>query len=117
MLSKETCHNESDRRQKPLTPDIERRNIGDRRTEIVARGNFEQYFNLYNMIYDSQRVTKEIQTLLKRILDDEIWQAFLAQEVSNDRLFQTRKNKEQLREFFRKHGIIEPARRPDEKSG
>jgi len=106
-LIKKPDPSEDDRRQSAESPEVERRSRKDRREKIVARGYFEQYVNLYNMMYESPSVTPQISQLLAKILNDPEWQAVLAQEVSTDRQFKKKKNRNDLRSFFRKHGVIE----------
>lgn len=96
-----------ERRQIQTDVDPDRRSNSERRIQIVARGYFEQYYNLYNMMYESKSTTTDITNLLDSILNDEQWQATLAQEVSTDKIFGKKKSRDQLRAFFKKHGVIE----------
>lgn len=98
---------DSDRRQdESYNLDIDRRKE-QRRQNISGRGKFIQYYNLYNMIYNSKRTTPEIHELFSMIMPDEEWQVRFVQEVSLDRMFHKRKSIEDLRQFFLKHGVIE----------
>ena len=96
-----------DRRQVEAKVDPDRRSHVERRVQIVARGYFDQYYNLYHMMYESKSITDDITNLLDAILNDELWQVTLAQEVSTDKIFGKKKSRDELRAFFKKHGVIE----------
>ena len=94
-------------RAQPSKPiDIDRRRR-ERRENIAGRGRFDQYFNLYNLIYNSDYTTVEITEIFSEIMPDEHWQTRFVQEVSMDKMFRKPKTKDQLREFFLKHGVLE----------
>ena len=76
-----------DRRQVEAKVDPDRRSHVERRVQIVARGYFDQYYNLYHLMYESKSITDDITNLLDTILNDELWQVTLAQEVSTDKIF------------------------------
>ena len=115
-LLKPSTTDSSDRRKEKKPLDIERRSDVDRRQNIVGRGKFDQYFNLYNMMFDSHRVNPEITGLINEIMPDSDWQAKLAQEVSLDRASQTRKNQGEFRQFLLKIGAIEVLESPKSQS-
>lgn len=99
---------DKDRRKNPSEKkDIDRRKGSDRRENIVGRGRFDQYVNLYNILYNSKGVSEEAKEIFRQIMPDEEWQIRFVQEVSMDKMFLRRKSKNELREFFIKYGALE----------
>lgn len=101
MLLKSEKLSESGTEQTQDSPESQREQIQNR-SHHVASGYPDQYFRLYNMMFESRHSSHEIRDLIRLILEDESWQAVLAQEVSNDRIFNRRKSKEELMAFLRK---------------
>jgi hypothetical protein len=94
------------RKSPPLDLDIDRRKK-DRRVHIKGRGVFKSYEALYTMMFESPRITPDIEKLMEEIMPDGEWQVRFTQEVSTDRLFGRPKTKEELRHFFIKLGMLE----------
>ena len=107
--NKDTEEDSSRRKKDSETLDIDRRQNEDRRESSGGRGQFSEYFRLYNMIYESHRVSSNPETmkLMTTLISDQDWQVAFTLEASNDRIFNMRKNIDEFRSWLLNEGALE----------